>query len=269
VRQCHRVPGRISAGLLTAICVCFAGASAAQTTSDAQRRASYASLADLPDWSGWWLGAIAATPASQLASQPPSYTPEAARARSESLAENAPAPMLYCRPREFTGETGGFTEGLEFLFTPGRVTMTTERGLLRRIYTDGRPMPEKLEYTNTGTSIGHWEGDTLVIETKGIDPAIYFPERGPGGVPFGEGVVINERVHLADGGMLRIDVETIAPDIFSAPYRFSQFYARLDKTMGNEISWCFDDDRSLDPSTGEQRFDVTPPRGLPPPPPTP
>jgi hypothetical protein len=34
----------------------------------------------------------------------------------------------------------------------------------------------------------------------------------------------------------------------------------------NEITFCSDDDRSLDPVSGKQRFDMTPPADLPPPP---
>jgi hypothetical protein len=238
----------------------------AQTSADALPGTSYASLAELPDYSGWWLATAARTTQEELANQPPPFNDEAAQARSASLAANAPVPFAYCRPREFTGQSGGFTEALELLFTPGRVTLTTERGLLRRIYTDGRPMPEDLEFTNTGTSIGHWEDETLVVETAGIDPRVYYPDRSAGGIPFGRNVVIHERIDLADENTLRFDVEIVAPDIFTAPYRSSQLYRRLSKTMANEISWCSESDRSLDPRTGKQRFDTTPPPGLPPPP---
>jgi len=267
----HGARRRIVAGMRGALCVLplctllVTGADA-QTAADALPGSSYASLAQLPDWSGWWLATAARTQDEALARQPPPFNPEAARARSASLAADAPVPLAYCRPREFTGESGGFTEALELLFTPGRVTLTTERGLLRRIYTDGRRMPEDLEYTNTGTSIGRWEGQTLIIETRGIDPRIPFPGRSAGGIPFGENVVIRERVYLVDDDTLRFDVEITAPDIFTAPYRSSQLYQRLSKTMANEISWCSDSDRSLDSRTGEQRFDTTPPPDLPPPP---
>lgn len=257
---------RLVPALLGAFCGLLGAGAAAQTPAGALPGTTYASLAELPDWSGWWLATVARTSEAEIASQPPPFKPQAARARRALLAADAPVPLAYCRPREFTGQSGGFTEAMELLFTPGRVTLTTERGLLRRIYTDGRRMPEDLEHTNTGTSIGRWEGDTLVIETRGIDPRIPFPERSAGGIPFGENVVIRERVYLVDDDTLRFDIETVAPDIFTEPYRSSQLYRRLGKTMANEISWCSESDRSLDPRTGEQRFDTTPPPDLPPPP---
>ncbi len=258
----------IACGLSGAACIAQSSSPGSTAPPGSTAAGStYASLAELPDWSGWWLADAARTTEEEFASEPPPFTPEAAAEREASLAAAEPVPMAYCRPREFTGQSGGFTEALEILFTPGRVTLTTERGLLRRVYTDGRPMPPNPDYTNTGTSIGRWEGDTLVIETTGIDPGIYYPERAAGGVPFGAGVVIRERVYLVDDDTLRFDVETVAPAIFSEPDRRSQLYSRLAKTMANEISWCREDDRSLDPATGRQRFDMTPPPGLPPPPP--
>lgn len=258
--------GKIVAGLMGAVCAFIGVAADAQTPADELPGTSYESLAQLPDWRGWWIADAARTSEEELAGQPAPFNAEAAQARSAALASDAPVPLVYCRPREFTGQTGGFTEALEFLFTPGRVTLTTERGLIRRIYTDGSGMPENPEYTNTGTSIGRWEGNTLIVETAGIDPRVHYPDRSAGGIPFGENVVIRERVYQVDESTLRFDVEIIAPEIFTMPDRRSHFYRRLSKTMANEISWCSESDRSLDPKTGRQRFDMTPPPSLPPPP---
>ena len=256
----------IGRSIVGATCVLLAVTGAAQTPVDELPGSTYASLAELPDWSGWWIASNDRIVSEEFAIQPPPFRPEAQQAREAGLAANAPDPLRYCRAWQFTGSSGGFTEALEFLFTPGRVTLTNERGLIRRIYTDGRSMPDVLEYTNTGTSIGHWDGDALVIETTGIDPRALYPGPGPDGIPFGENVVIRERVYLADDDRLRFDIETVAPDIFSAPYRKSQSYRRLSKTMANEISWCSEFDRSIEPGTGKQRFDMSPPPDLPPPP---
>ena len=250
-----------------ASCALVAASAIAQARVDELPGATYESLAELPDWSGWWIANNDRIDTEEFAIRPPPFKPEAQKARDAGLAADAPDPLRHCRSWQFTGSSGGFTEALEFLFTPGRVTLTNERGLIRRIYTDGRPMPNALEYTNTGTSIGRWDGDALVVETTGIDPRALYPSPGPAAIPFGENVVIRERIYLEDDGSLRFDIETVAPDIFTTPYRRSQSYRRLSKTMGNEISWCSEFDRSIVPGTGEQRFDMTPPPGLPPPPP--
>jgi hypothetical protein len=52
---------------------------------------------------------------------------------------------------------------------PGRVIILTERNMqYRQIFTDGRPLPKDPNPTWNGNSTGHWEGDTLVVETTGF-----------------------------------------------------------------------------------------------------
>ena len=84
-------------------------------------------------------------------------------------------PLRFCRPLQFTGYSGGFEGALEFLFTPGRVTITSEDGRLRRIYTDGRPMPPQMDVSANGISVGRWEGATLVVTTTHLDPGARYP----------------------------------------------------------------------------------------------
>jgi hypothetical protein len=219
---------------------------------------SYESLAKLPDWSGWWVYGQAAP--TEFAEQPLPLKPELAAA-ARAAGPDAD-PQRYCKPWQFTGMNGGFTEAVEFLFTPGRVTITNERGMVRRIYTDGRALPANLDPTNTGISLGRWEGETLVVETRNINPLALY-----GGVPIGEGVVITERIALADAGTLQIAVVTEAPGVLTEPDRRTRRYTRAAKTMANEITFCTEYDRSIEPGTGKQRFDLTPPADLPPPPP--
>ena len=55
------------------------------------------------------------------------------------------------------------------MFTPGKVTIIQEAYMqVRRIFTDGRPLPEDPDPTYNGSSVGHWEGDTLVATTVGL-----------------------------------------------------------------------------------------------------
>jgi hypothetical protein len=58
---------------------------------------------------------------------------------------------------------------MEFLLTPGQVTIVIEAySQVRHIYTDGRPLPADPDPLFYGTSVGHWEDDTLVVETVGL-----------------------------------------------------------------------------------------------------
>ncbi len=73
----------------------------------------------------------------------------------------------------------------------------------RRIYTDGRPLPQDPEPTWLGYSIGKWEGDTLVVQTGGFNNKSWLDVMGH---PHSEALHITERYHRRDFGHL--DVET-------------------------------------------------------------
>jgi hypothetical protein len=56
---------------------------------------------------------------------------------------------------------------MEIVQQPERITLLSELvNQVRRIYLDGRDFPDDFPTQRVGYSIGHWEGDTLVIETR-------------------------------------------------------------------------------------------------------
>ncbi|HZF28145.1 MAG TPA: hypothetical protein VE907_03440 [Gammaproteobacteria bacterium] len=252
--------GRLARAALGSAALALGGAALAQTGGGA-----YAALDKLPDWSGWWTTDLPFVEA-WLASPPPLKPGLLRQVRAARGQDTDPDPLRYCRPPQFAGSSGGFIGAVEFLFTPGRVTLTEEGGLIRRIYTDGTPLPKLVEPTNTGTSVGRWEGQTLVVETIGINPFAAYPAVFQGSMPIGKGVRITERISQKDTNTLQFEVVTEAPDVLTAPDRRTAVYRRSAKRLANEITLCADHDRSIDPATGKQRFDLTPPADLPPPP---
>ena len=71
--------------------------------------------------------------------------------------------MRYGTPRN-TLSTAPYP--LEIVQRPERLTMIFDRlGDVRRVFLDGRARPNPLWPTWLGHSLGHWEGETLVIET--------------------------------------------------------------------------------------------------------
>jgi hypothetical protein len=250
--------------------VCAALCSLLVCWSTVPLNAADGTAASPPDWSGWW-GNDSSVMADWEKSPPPLRPGDLARFRGARAADSSPDPGRFCRPPQFTGYSGGLSEALEFLFTPGRVTLTNEAGLIRRIYTDGRPLPKNPGSTNTGTSVGHWEGQTLVVETVGINPGALYPlHTTHAAMKIGKNVKITERISLLDANSLQFEIETVAPDLFTAIDKRKRVYNRLpNKTAASEVSYCLDYDRSIDPKTGKQRFDLTPPPDLAPPPPPP
>jgi hypothetical protein len=117
---------------------------------------------------------------------------------------------------------------MEFAFTPGRVTILGESdgNRLRRIYTDGRLHPDEPDPTFHGHSIGHWEGDTLVVDTVGVLPEVYLAISEAVGVPNNGDMHIVERIHLAAPDVLHDDLEITAPKILTAPWKTTRIYFR-------------------------------------------
>lgn len=229
-------------------------------SADPAPGANYASLGALPDWSGWW--GQGDLPTRSYQSNPPPLRKE----RLSAVARRAPGEIgrgLFCRPASFTGFNGDFVMNFEFLFTPGRVTITNEGGLIRRIYTDGRPLPTHPEPSNSGTSVGHWEGQTLVIETIGISPDAPLSRFGS----IGKNARIVERIRLKQNDILETEVERTAPAIFTATDRRTYLSGRVPgKQNPQEANFCNQRDRSYDAKSGKERFDMTPPADLPAPP---
>ncbi|HEY4212395.1 MAG TPA: hypothetical protein VGM84_13030 [Steroidobacteraceae bacterium] len=239
------------------------------TTAGAQEKtalpgATYESIKTLPDWSGWW--GLEGPLSAEFQRVRPPLKPQLMESFYKTLASDVGGFRdLYCRPNEFTGYSGGFVESIEFLFTPARVTLTSESGLIRRIYTDGRSLPKDVDFTTTGTSVGHWEGQTLVVETVGIDPKALYPQLTPAAIAIGRNAQVTERIFLSNPETLH-EVTTVAPDILAAPDKRTRVYSRVHRSAALQISFCANHDRAVDPRTGKQRFDMTPPPDLPPPP---
>src|SRR5665213_1895190 len=73
---------------------------------------------------------------------------------------------------------------------------------VRYIYTDGRKHPDDLTPTYNGHSIGHWEGDTLVVDTVGMNGKNWLDRLGH---PESDQMHIVERIRRVDEKTLQID----------------------------------------------------------------
>jgi hypothetical protein len=75
----------------------------------------------------------------------------------------------------------GMAYGMEVMQTKDKITFFSElNDALRRVYLDGRkPTPKILDDpTYAGYSTGHWEGDTLVVETVGFNERAWIDRAG-------------------------------------------------------------------------------------------
>jgi hypothetical protein len=97
--------------------------------------------------------------------------------------------------------------------TPGRITQYTEvLHEIREIYMDGRPVPKNWEPTMGGRSNGHWEGDTLVIETVGLKAGTLDQV----GLPYSDKLKVIERIKRT-GDLLTNETTLIDPEAYTRP----------------------------------------------------
>jgi len=122
----------------------------------------------------------------------------------------------------------GDSAPLDILQTPRETAILAEvQSAARHIYTDGRghPDPETYDPTTNGHSVGHWEGDTLVVDTVG------FNDKGntsiPGGGNRGPQSHLVERYKLIEGGKkLSVTFTWTDPTQFTAPHTYEFVYYR-------------------------------------------
>ena len=263
----------IAKNTLTCAAVLLLAACGQSADSTAIDDLAAASVQQLPDWSGWWatVGGPGADGLRAVLRNLGVYQPEARRIVEEASAPgaNLGGGAAYCLPTRFNGgSNGGGTDDVEFLLMPQRLTITNGNGMLRRIPIDGRSLRENPEPSNGGTSVGKWEGDTLVIETIGLHSDTTFPAAShPNSPLIGENVHVVERLLLNAEDQLVINTELTAPQLLKAPIKFTTVYRRDPGYIYRDHDICSLNDRSIDPETGFQRFDMTPPADLPPPPP--
>ena len=115
---------------------------------------------------------------------------------------------------------------LEFVVTPEQVLILTVYRDVRRIATDGRALspPEDRWATAWGESVGHWEGDTLVIETVAVrQPNLFF--RAP---PFSEAARYTERLRLVAPDRIEGEMTIEDPEALTAPWTVRQAYVRAE-----------------------------------------
>ncbi len=215
----------------------------AAAAAEAAKPNPYAELNKLPDWSGVWEPARFAgrpnTPPAPVPPDraappgppaPPKLTPEYAAKYAAFQEKNKKTPGINFVTNVANCVPPGLPSSMnqpypfEFLFTPGRVTILIETySMVRRIYLDGQVKPEETDPSYQGTSIGHWEGDTLVVETTNI-----LPETSPiqGIIGHSDQFKVTERIKLEDPETLAIQTTVQDPAVFLEPYTTTSRYAR-------------------------------------------
>jgi hypothetical protein len=103
---------------------------------------------------------------------------------------------------------------------PDRVLFVFEGGahVWRAIYTDGRPHARDPNPSYLGDSIGHWEGDTLVVDAIGFNDRTWLDQDGH---PHTEALHVIERYARINELTLRYEVTIDDPEAYTRPWTTS------------------------------------------------
>jgi len=102
--------------------------------------------------------------------------------------------------------------------TPDEIVIIYEGNAgIREIFTDGRAQPKNGDVQPWwyGYSVGHWEGDTLVVVTTGFRDGGWLDIWGS---PLTDQATLTERFQRLSYGTLRIDVTIDDPKAYTAPF---------------------------------------------------
>jgi len=204
--------------------------------------AAYSEVTAWPDWTGIWYpdwtllfsGRERAAPKFTAAAQ------ATMDAYQESIRENGPnqEAQAMCLPPGLPG-TMQQPYPIEFLYSPGRVTILTEAyQQVRRIYVDGRALPEDPDLFFLGNSVGHWEGDVLIVDTVGLSPQTTLVP----GVPHTENSKLRERIYLQAPGQMIVEMTFTNPDLLTEPFS-SKIAYKLDNEFPMREYVCAENNR--------------------------
>jgi hypothetical protein len=154
-------------------------------------------------------------------------------------------PLASCLPpggpRQFQ-----VPNGVQFLEDPDRQRLFVMSGggnrNWRLIYLDGRALPSSDDATlgYYGNSVGHWEGDTLVVTATGFNERFWFSN---GGLPHTEKLKLTERFSRPDFNTLKYEVTVDDPGAYTHPWTGGW---TLQWVAGQDIELYFCDDNNKD-----------------------
>ena len=171
-----------------------------------------------------------------------------ADAKRAPLANNA----TLCLPEGMPGMMGA-TFPMEILQSKGQVTIIEEAFTqVRRISLD-QPVKavDDVEPGFYGDSVGHWEGDTLIVETVGVKENVRYQN-----VPHSANMRIKERIRFAAADILWNEITIEDPEVLEKPWTFTIAYRRM---PGYKLlEYICEDNREYSDENGLQKIRIGP-----------
>lgn len=166
-----------------------------------------------PDLSGVWLGSLPTLGDAE----PLPWARDLMKQRADVNYKGSPQSL--CLPPGIT--VFGVTFPYRIVQTPTILVMIAEQEVphYRQIFLDGRVHPKNLEPTWMGHSVGHWEQDTLVVDSAGFNDKTWLDGRGR---PHTERMHITERWRRPDLGHLQVEFTIDDPGAYVKPWTITK-----------------------------------------------
>lgn len=144
-----------------------------------------------------------------------SMTPQGMAVMKQRMSQADPSDV--CREIPGFPLAGLLSEPIKIVQAPRTTILMYEAGSLhRQIFSDGRGFPKEFEFPAfLGYSIGRWDGDVFVVETRG------FNDRTPLdliGHPHSEALHVTERFRRVDFGHLDVEMTFDDPQTYTKPF---------------------------------------------------
>lgn len=153
-------------------------------------------------------------------------------------------PMVICDPLGFPRNLSTQDRHFEFVQTPTKtVELFQYQRIWRQIWTDGRKPPANAgkpggpDLRYYGYSVGHWDGNTFVVDTTGLTPETWIDAYGD---PHSGDLLVEERYTRLDRDHLKLTVTLTDPKTYTKPFVFMNgFVFRLATraSVEGQIAW--------------------------------
>jgi hypothetical protein len=168
--------------------------------------------------------------------------PQAAALLKQRISENSKDnPDAHCLPMGLM-QLHLHPQPRKIIQTPGVTVIIYEANSgLRQIFTDGRPLPPKdAQPWWYGYSVGHWDHDTLVVETTGFRDDVWLDVNGS---PLTNAGKMTEKYRRPTYGKLDIEVTIEDPTVYTKPFTVSVHQQLMPSTDLIEFI-CSENERS-------------------------
>lgn len=175
----------------------------------------------------------------------PPYQPWAAERMKQLAADiNHNDPQIRCLPPGVP-RVQTWPWPFEIVQTPTRVVILYEAMRVYRIIPlDESDFPKDIDPQYMGTSIGHWQGDTLVVRSTGFNDRTWLS--APGSF-HSDALQVVERFTLGPDKIMHYEAMTEDPKVFTAPWKaVAQDYRLFPRKERIREYECNDDNRDYD-----------------------